>query len=365
MFWRDAEDDGGIEGDVPVGRTPGLTLECARSRRLRLSIGAQRLLWAYVVRGTYGVWTLRPDHTTPTSPAIVDPIRADDARRIRGTDGWMRWFAAALDRSGHSPLRAGTWRLTELRAVPPPPHQRIGPDRFTSPATRLPPEAYDLRASLQLPRLHYESWGINGSDAVLPLRLPSAPDDGRVKSWRKHARDNTLPPILLWWVGGLQMYVILDGHDRLLAACEERINPQVIALWQPLSEGGDGFVPDALAALYEEIFAKAEAASHRESTRPDEPIWVEGETRRAVDVSPMARVRLNRWLVSCFQPQKRPTTGATARALAEDWVAEVRDALPDGEDDCEMLIDERPRQDDELTDLIATPTTRAEPTDPS
>jgi hypothetical protein len=29
-----------------------------------------------------------------------------------------------------------------------------------------------------------------------------------------------LPPIVLWWVGGLAAYCIVDGHDRLAAALD-------------------------------------------------------------------------------------------------------------------------------------------------
>jgi len=55
-------------------------------------------------------------------------------------------------------------------------------------------------------------------------------DSGRVKALTKLARDDSLPPVLLWWVGGLQSYVILDGHDRLLAGVEAGVATPMLAL---------------------------------------------------------------------------------------------------------------------------------------
>jgi len=63
----------------------------------------------------------------------------------------------------------------------------------------------------------YDDWWESDA-AVIPLHpLPSA-DEGRVKAMRKLAVDGTLPPILLWWVGGLAAYCVMDGHARLIAA---------------------------------------------------------------------------------------------------------------------------------------------------
>lgn len=37
-------------------------------------------------------------------------------------------------------------------------------------------------------------------------------------------------PVLLWWISGLDCYVILDGHDRILAAIAEDREPPFMAL---------------------------------------------------------------------------------------------------------------------------------------
>jgi hypothetical protein len=69
-----------------------------------------------------------------------------------------------------------------------------------------------------------------GGWQVLPLRRLSDVADGRVKAYRKQARVGVLPPVLLWWISGLDCYVILDGHDRILAAIAENLEPPFIAL---------------------------------------------------------------------------------------------------------------------------------------
>ncbi len=42
-----------------------------------------------------------------------------------------------------------------------------------------------------------------------------------MKAYRKHVRDGTLAPVLLWWVPFLDGWLILDGHDRAVAALAE------------------------------------------------------------------------------------------------------------------------------------------------
>jgi hypothetical protein len=70
----------------------------------------------------------------------------------------------------------------------------------------------------------------SGSWGVVPLnRLPEF-DDGRVKSYRKQLRDGILPPVVLWWISGLDSYVLLDGHYRLVAALAEDQEPPLLAL---------------------------------------------------------------------------------------------------------------------------------------
>ena len=75
----------------------------------------------------------------------------------------------------------------------------------------------------------YVDWW-SGCNPVIPLRPLSAADAPRVKSYRRLLREATLPPVLLWWVSGFDGWVILDGHDRAVAALAEGHRPVSIVL---------------------------------------------------------------------------------------------------------------------------------------
>lgn len=56
-------------------------------------------------------------------------------------------------------------------------------------------------------------------------------DDGRLKYWRKQARQNRLPPVLLYEISALDYRcVILDGHLRFQAALLEQCLPPMIVI---------------------------------------------------------------------------------------------------------------------------------------
>jgi hypothetical protein len=48
--------------------------------------------------------------------------------------------------------------------------------------------------------------------------------------WRRLVRLHELPPVILWWVSGLDRYVIIDGVHRAVAALEEGSLPRCLAL---------------------------------------------------------------------------------------------------------------------------------------
>lgn len=52
-----------------------------------------------------------------------------------------------------------------------------------------------------------------------------------MRAWRKRARDGTLPPILIILARGMGSWLLLDGHDRLLAALDENKAVPVLHLF--------------------------------------------------------------------------------------------------------------------------------------
>ncbi|WP_285575955.1 hypothetical protein [Actinoallomurus iriomotensis] len=58
--------------------------------------------------------------------------------------------------------------------------------------------------------------GLDRRPAGRPAAKATAPPAyGRVKAYRKLARDGALPPLLLWWISGLDGVLLLDGRAQL------------------------------------------------------------------------------------------------------------------------------------------------------
>ncbi|MCC6808214.1 MAG: hypothetical protein IT381_12385 [Deltaproteobacteria bacterium] len=203
-----------LHADAP--KRPELACEYALKREknatsyvLRLAIAGEARMWFRIDDWWSAVTMARADGEV----AIVDPIRA---ATVRETKDWLRYFADALIRSPRTPLHQGTFWLTPL--VETKRHKRLPP--YVKPLT-------DVGRTFARGR---EVWEPKHYGAIWPLRSASNNDSGRVKMWRKHARAGTLPPILLLLVSPIEGYILLDGHDRLLAALLEHKRPGAIAL---------------------------------------------------------------------------------------------------------------------------------------
>lgn len=304
QYRRVADDDGELVFEVTKGRSD-LRLEVSpsprmfprdRDWRLRLLAGERRLMWAEVWTGLYGVTLVRSDDEA--SPEILPPFRAREARAQSDIGWWMRRIAQLLVDSPRSPLRTGTWRLSTLR---PDGHVK---SRYVSPLTTRIYEpaavACGLPQAATSPVVRDDDFGAAGSYGVWPLRRPSAPDSPRVKAWRTHAREGTLPPVVLWWFSALTTSLILDGHDRLTAAVAEGVEIPTVVL-MPVEERAPS--PERMK-LNSEAYARYF----------DDPVM--NDTGRAA---------LARSLVSAFTPTLHPgvATAVCHTALDDEWDAEV------------------------------------------
>ncbi|HEX5540247.1 MAG TPA: hypothetical protein VFX60_01590 [Micromonospora sp.] len=153
-----------------------------------------------------------------------------EARQLGGvpaTDRDMRWayrFADLLTTSGVGPLYPSRWLLQASA-----PYLRYVA-AFES--VLKPAPIVDRWSQLLVDDGAGElDWYVhNGSGLVLAMRPMPERDDARVKAYRKQVRDGSLPPILLWWVSGLDCYLLLDGHDRLAACLVEVVEPPLMTL---------------------------------------------------------------------------------------------------------------------------------------
>ncbi|WBB90895.1 hypothetical protein [Verrucosispora sp. WMMC514] len=202
--------------DVGEPTRPALRMEAAGRGLLVLRRDDAVLLLARVADDHFGVAYASTGHHRPPVP----PIRAARAAAFGTADTggawharWAHHFATALTGTDAGPLHAGRWVIG-------------GDVEYLNVGATRPPAP--------VPLWHDRGWidWFSGDRhrQVLPLRPLANPDDGRVKAYRKQFREGVLPPVLLWWISGLDCHVVLDGHDRLAAALAEDGPPPLLRL---------------------------------------------------------------------------------------------------------------------------------------
>jgi hypothetical protein len=315
----------GLWLDVDAPDRPGLRVEAAPPRMLRIVQGDAPVLLGWVEPGHWGAEVVR----VGSFRSVIGPIRSDEARRrvVASTgpaDWFARWchvFADALAEIGpDGPLHTGAWTLRPARvggwAMGLRADARVTAGER---AGEVDPLVLDIDGEAATAAAEtYVDWGSAGAADVLPLRPFRAIDAGRVKAHRKHVADGSLPPVLVWWVGGLTTPVVLDGHDRLAAALASGVAPPTIVL-----SGVRG--PDDVRAGEEPRVVETllDLAARGETSSPH---------ARALAISVAAeqlateeRVRTLAWPI----PDGEAGWVADAERHAPDWLAELRTAMAD------------------------------------
>ncbi|WP_406044851.1 hypothetical protein OG799_10525 [Micromonospora sp. NBC_00898] len=295
----------GLTLDVAAPDRPGLRVEVAGGRRMLIRQGDRVVLLARPRAGHFGVHYLRTGRYRSPLP----PITAAHARRVREAstddDAWAaRWshaFTGWLHDTGEGPLHRGSWVLAH-----------------GMPSWGVVGHWWRLR-DVDPDRGHITWFGygdpVEDQRDVLPLRPLSPADDGRVRAFRKQARDGMLPPALLWWVSGLNTLLVLDGHDRIAAALAEGTVPGVLVL----SPAVDARLGEAWQRR--EVDEYAHRMGHLHRTWGD--VSVPAVSRRfAASLGHIARSEgTNRaWLL----PGGRTAWDRLVSQLAPDWINDGR-----------------------------------------
>ena len=210
------------------------------NQRFMLSSGDHTLYWGQVSEDHYNVDFLRQPQPWSRQYMPIRPITSADIesfKQINPVDSgryWASFFAKELIQSPASFLHQGQWRITS------PFDNQVSDQTFMSfdSAHEIPsPEWYwsflwaecDYEFTYQDQLVTTIDWDNNLSNP-LPLKPLPASDDGRVKWWRKKIRENTCPPLLLWWQSNLLNHIVIDGHSRWLAHQLENSKPDVLVI---------------------------------------------------------------------------------------------------------------------------------------
>ncbi|HEK0957770.1 TPA: hypothetical protein SMQ17_001842 [Pseudomonas aeruginosa] len=221
LYWRDLESPANgewlglavqVEG---AHRAPSfLHLQSGGQARIRLMRGDQPLLWATQLPYHDGIWLVKSLVAASPAQASVPPIDSPTLEALRGLRGearykaWSRYFVETLRTSPGSCLEAGRWllRLSLAEQVPawqPPqshdPRERVLERwryRSVGRDALLPDwRFYSLEKVLDDDWVQWLDWWGRDNDALIALRRVED-DEGRVKWWRKKAREGELPPVL-------------------------------------------------------------------------------------------------------------------------------------------------------------------------
>jgi hypothetical protein len=318
-----------VPHEGPWRQRPALHFEAAPEYRLRLTSGGQPLLWARIDSYWDRCALLRGG--TVSAPWGLPPLSAADVREVAHEPGTPRWWEAwtwrlgrALVESPQPVLHSGRWCLRPMRAIAAHEATRYAVSPMEWGFGQPPASPQSLDGVLRFETFWSEGWGWEDvkRGLVLPLRAPSSEDDGRVKSWRKRARDGTLPPALLLHVDLLSKWLVMDGHDRLHAALLEGVAPPLLGLW-PVVEAVDA------------------AASVRQ-----QGALIAAEFNLAAVSTPKVIERVNRMLVQSFAQAQRGTVTRAwpLRGGLDAWRAEVLawrkwNTFPADADDWEWFVE--------------------------
>lgn len=294
----------GLKLTVSGRASATLAVQVCHPHCIRLATGNTARLWTRIEDDWYGYHRLRT--TSPEPLRVLPPIRFQlirkvhqDARSHAATlQAWARRYAAWLADSPESPLTDGEWQLAGT-----------GPELTSG---SLP--ASKVHAIVAQSPLDHVDWDFGQQLHPLTLRDLSDAESGRVRAWRKLVRDGQLPPLLLCWISGFQTYVVLDGHDRLLAAALEGVDVPVLALTPIQSREPDAAHAESVMAAVDRGLTHAAEWAGRPHVRPMRLLTTD---------------KANQLLISAFWPW---TLGRSTRAdiLAggsSRWIAEVRTEL--------------------------------------
>ena len=239
-YWKDLENPDGTWSGLAIQLSSGtpvkpvMRLQTGADGRIKLINSDHPVFWATMTRYYSGVWLIKSFYETTLEEMPIPPIRSSDieSRKVLTGDNklkaWSRYFIQQLTTSKASFLYPGLWMCSAFVC-----DSTSGEWCYHSVDTIQNHDCraiYQVKQALREDQPEWIDWGINGSYDLISLKQPDQ-HDGRLKWWRKKAKENSLPPILIWYLRCLDSYIIIDGHYRLQAAYLENTPPELMVLY--------------------------------------------------------------------------------------------------------------------------------------
>lgn len=237
---------------VAKGAKPYYQLLTGGAQRRFMLSGQDYCYYAGTISYDYYETYLLYNPQKPMQYSPISPIGSADVEHYKAigergaVDYWRYWanfFAKMLIDTPYGMLSAGEWRIVPILPIKPQKSTPFtmslsGHDYWKAygkmgkyyPLSSMAVSYYDLDKTL-LDMAGVQEYNRERYRNLLFYagHLPHA-DDGRVKWWRKKIREQSCPPLLVWWQSWLQGYFLLDGYARLQAYLLENVAPDVLAI---------------------------------------------------------------------------------------------------------------------------------------
>jgi hypothetical protein len=299
MYWKDIRNDfdlwTGLKFEISEGVPGKYQIESGNNCRFKLINDDKTILWGTFGSDYFGVWILNNKNDWDLKEMPVNPINSSVIEESKNTDYykyWSRFFASELNNESKSILSSGLWTMT------------IGSE-FKDKLENTSEFINDIENTFDKENPRWLKWDIGRCGSIVSLKNEPNEESGRVKWFRKLVREDSCPPVLVWFIGCIDGYVILDGHSRLKAFQLESLPIKFLVLNSILEEEikRDPKVQENVLL----------GLQKRENNK----------TKRKMNTQ-----EVNRLLISVFdtRPYYRPITNAKAKSGYESkWASEVRE----------------------------------------
>jgi len=202
---------------------PKLHLQACGRGFFKLCYGEKTVFWAKQCRCHYGVAILK----TFDYESILSPIRSSEVEKRKGLsqaealESWSSYFIKDLEQKANELLYGGEWLISAYVYTP-------KSKRYTQ-LHKSSSCICGVEESLKETTFQQIDWFMGDNLNLVNLKRVNE-HDGRLKWWRKKARENELPPVVLLYISGLDHYIILDGHYRLKASYDEGVKVDILVL---------------------------------------------------------------------------------------------------------------------------------------